>query len=53
MYLSTFVNNKLLFKFAGDGISVCTSTGSTAYNMSLGGAIIDQTIDVLQITPTS
>lgn len=51
MYLSTFINNKLLFKLSGDGVNICTSSGSTAYNMSLGGAIIDQSFDAIQITP--
>ena len=51
LYLSTFINNHLLYKFSGDGISVCSPCGSTAYNMSLGGSIIDTTFDAIEITP--
>jgi len=34
-----------------DGIIVSTSVGSTAYNLSAGGAIVKSTMDVMQITP--
>ena len=50
-YLSTFINNQLLYKLAGDGINVCTPYGSTAYNMSLGGSIIDPSFNAIEITP--
>lgn len=40
-----------LEQFIGDGILVSTPTGSTAYNMSLGGSIIHPSISALQITP--
>ena len=36
-------------RFRGDGISVSTPTGSTAYNKSLGGAVLHPTIEALQI----
>ena len=35
--------------FRGDGITVSTPTGSTAYNKSLGGAVLHPTIEALQI----
>jgi len=34
-----------------DGIIVSTSVGSTAYNLSAGGAIVKSTMDIMQITP--
>lgn len=37
--------------FAGDGILISTSFGSTAYNLSFGGAIVYNTLHTLQITP--
>jgi NAD+ kinase len=46
LYLSVFINNNLLYKLAGDGVSVSSTIGSTAYNMSLGGSIIDPSFDV-------
>ena len=35
--------------FRGDGIVVSTPSGSTAYNKSLGGAVIHPSIESLQI----
>ena len=45
------VDNTLLEEYAGDGILVSTSVGSTAYNMSYGGSIVYNTLHTLQITP--
>ncbi len=39
--------------FSGDGILVSTPVGSTAYNYSLGGALVSPDLDVLQITPVA
>ena len=51
LYLSTFVNSNLLYKYSGDGLAVSTQVGSTAYNLSLGGPIIDNTVDAISIVP--
>ena len=37
--------------FTGDGILVATPAGSTAYNYSLGGSIVDPRLESLQVTP--
>jgi NAD+ kinase len=39
--------------FIGDGLLISTSTGSTAYNMSLGGSIVHPNLHTLQITPVA
>lgn len=46
-----YIDNELLENFAGDGLLLSTSTGSTAYNMSFGGSIIYNTLKTLIITP--
>ena len=45
------VNSKLITSYIADGILVCTPTGSTAYNLSCGGPIVDPTAEILTITP--
>ena len=37
--------------FSGDGVIVCTATGSTAYSMSAGGPIMEPSAKNLLITP--
>ena len=45
------IGDSFIEEFFGDGILVSTATGSTAYNYSLGGAIVDPRTPVLQLTP--
>lgn len=46
-----FIDNKFYNEFSADGIIVCTSTGSTAYNLSAGGPIIHPSLDAFCVTP--
>ncbi len=49
--LPIYVDKEYLEEFAGDGVLISTSTGSTAYNMSLGGSIVYNSLKTLSITP--
>ena len=48
--LDVFINDFEIEKFRGTGICVSTPTGSTAYNKSLGGAIISSRKNLFQLT---
>ncbi|MDE6476927.1 MAG: NAD(+)/NADH kinase [Mycoplasmoidaceae bacterium] len=45
------IENRLLEHYAGDGMLIATSTGSTAYNLSFGGSIVFDDFHTLQLTP--
>ncbi|MGT2932637.1 NAD kinase [Streptococcus catagoni] len=53
MVADVTINGVKFETFRGDGILVSTPTGSTAYNKSLGGAILHPTIEALQLTEIS
>lgn len=44
------IDNEHFENFRGDGICISTPTGSTAYNKSLNGAVINPKLDVFQVT---
>lgn len=45
------VNGQLLTSYQADGLIVSTPTGSTAYNLSAGGPIVEPTASLMVITP--
>lgn len=49
--LRVYVNGEYLNTFCGDGIILSTPTGSTGYNMSAGGPIVDPKAQMILITP--
>jgi NAD+ kinase len=50
-HLSIYIGDTFIERFCGDGIIVSSPAGSTAYNYSLGGSIVDPRLDLLQVTP--
>lgn len=51
IHLDIFIDNNHLETFAGDGLIISTPSGSTAYNMSIGGSIMYPTLKGFQLTP--
>lgn len=49
--LKVSVNGESLNEYSSDGIIIATPTGSTAYNLSAGGPIIEPDLGVMVITP--
>ncbi len=45
-----FLNGQKFEDFNGNGLMVATSIGSSAYNKSLGGAVVDSSIDIMELT---
>ena len=51
IHLNMSIGGSFIERFSGDGIVVATPAGSTAYNYSLGGSIVDPRLTLLQVTP--
>jgi NAD+ kinase len=51
--METSLRSHILTTYRGDGLIVSTPTGSTAYNMSVGGPILEPTTSCLVLSPIS
>ena len=49
--LNLYVNGVYLTSYQADGLIISTPTGSTAYNLSAGGPIVEPTASLILITP--
>ncbi len=51
--IDVYIDNMYFETFRGDGLIASTPTGSTAYNKSLGGAVVDPRLKAIQLTEIS
>ena len=51
VHFNVYVNGMLLSSYQADGIIVSTPTGSTGYNLSAGGPVVEPTASMFVITP--
>ena len=51
MQCEVYINNTFLSHYKGDGIIISTPTGSTAYSMSAGGAILTPNLNTIILVP--
>ena len=49
--LRVSIGDNFVEHFSGDGVVIASSAGSTAYNYSLNGCIVDPRVEALQLTP--
>lgn len=49
MVANIYIKDELFECYRGDGLSVSTPTGSTAYSKSLGGAVVHPRVNTLQL----
>jgi NAD+ kinase len=49
--LDVTVDGETLTRYRCDGLIICTPTGSTAYSLSAGGAVVSPNAEVLALTP--
>lgn len=47
----TYVNDEEYLSYSADGVMVATPTGSTGYNFSAGGPVVDPALPVMMLTP--
>lgn len=50
-HLSVYANDQFVTTYSCDGLIIASPTGSTAYNLSAGGPLIQPTAKVIALTP--
>lgn len=53
IYMNVYVNGQFLNAYNGDGIIITTPTGSTGYNLSAGGPIVEPKARMIMLTPVA
>lgn len=51
IHFAIYVNGSLLNSYQADGVIISTPTGSTGYNLSAGGPIVEPTAALIVLTP--
>ena len=51
--VKTFVDDDEFLTYSADGVMVSTPTGSTGYNFSAGGPVVDADLSVIVLTPVA
>jgi len=49
MVCNVHISDEFFEKFRGDGLAISTPTGSTAYNKSIGGAVMHPRVEAMQL----
>lgn len=49
--VKTYVNDEEYLTYSADGVMVATPTGSTGYNFSAGGPVVDASMSLMILTP--
>lgn len=49
--LNVWANDEYLGCYPGDGVIISTPTGSTSYNLSAGGPVVDPSLECILLTP--
>ena len=47
------LNGEFLHKYKADGLLIATPTGSTAYNLSVGGPLLEPHVNAIILTPVA
>ncbi len=51
LHLEVHVSGEKLTSFPGDGVIIASPTGSTAYSLSAGGAVVHPKLEAILVTP--